>query len=333
MTVAAPALRSVGIAGLGRYLPDQRLTNADLEKIVDTSDAWITQRTGIKERRIAAADQACSDLATVAAERALADAGVRGEDVDLVVCCTVTGDQPFPATACDVAYRIGAHRAGGFDLSAACSGFVFGVQVGAQFVATRAYENVLVIGAEKLSSILDYTDRNTCVLFGDGAGAVLLAPHERAGRGQYLGGSIRMEGNNHDVLSVPGGGSRLGSSHATIDAGAHFMKMGGTKVFRFAVRTFAELVEEAMRPYGYEQLGLVVPHQVNQRIIEAAAERLGLDINLFYSNIEDYGNTSSASVPIALDEACERGRLQPGKIVCMVAFGAGLTWGHVLLRW
>lgn len=327
------SLRSVGIAGLGSYLPDKRMTNADLEKIVDTSDHWITQRTGIKERRIAAADQACGDLATAAAERALADAGVRGEEVDLVLCCTVTGDQPFPATACDVAYRIGAHAAGGFDLSAACSGFVFGLQVGAQFVATGAYQNVLVIGAEKLSSILDYTDRNTCVLFGDGAGAVLLTPHERAGQGRYLGGSIRVEGNNHDVLSVPGGGSRLGTTHATVAGGQHFMKMGGTKVFRFAVRTFAELVEESLRPHGYEQLGLVVPHQVNQRIIEAAAERLGLDIDLFYSNIAEYGNTSSASVPIALTEARDRGRLESGKIICLVAFGAGLTWGHALLRW
>jgi 3-oxoacyl-[acyl-carrier-protein] synthase-3 len=333
MAASSKSVTRVGIAGLGKYVPERKLTNRDFEKMVDTSDEWITQRTGIKERRIAAPDQACSDLATKAAERALVDAKLSGEAIGLVICCTVTGDQPFPATACDVGHRIGARTAGGFDLSAACSGFVFGMQVGAQFVATGAYRNVLVIGAEKLSSILDYSDRNTCVLFGDGAGAVILSPLDQAKRGEYLGGAICMEGNSHDVLSVPGGGSRIPASAETIAQGLHFMKMGGNKVFRFAVRTFAEQVEAALKPYGYEQLGLVVPHQVNQRIIEAAAERLNLDIRYFFSNIANYGNTSAASVPIALQEACEQGRLERGKIVCGVAFGAGLTWGHFVLRW
>ncbi len=323
----------VGIKGLGRYVPERRLTNHDLEKMVDTSDDWIVQRTGIRERRIAADDEVCSSVALRAARAAIADARIDPAEIDLIICCTVTGDQPFPATACRVGADLGATRAGGFDIAAACSGFLYGFQVGAQFVATGAAKTVLVIGAETLSRILDYTDRNTCVLFGDGAGAVVLTSLERAGRGEFLGGSMGMEGGQEDVLSVPAGGSRHPVSQATLDQHLHFMKMGGTKVFRFAVKVFAELVEESLKPYGYEQLGLVVPHQVNQRIIEAAAERTGLPASLFFTNIERYGNTSAASVPIALSEARDEGRMQTGKIVCLVAFGAGMAWGHVLLRW
>ncbi|MEZ5965378.1 MAG: beta-ketoacyl-ACP synthase III [Planctomycetota bacterium] len=323
----------VGIAGVGRYLPERRLTNQDLEAMVDTSDEWIIQRTGIAERRIAAEGEVCSSLALAASRAALADARIEPGEVDLVLCCTVTGDQPFPATACRIGADLGAKRAGGFDIGAACSGFLYGLQVGAQFVATGAAKNVLVVGAEVLSRILDYQDRNTCVLFGDGAGAVVLTSHERAGRGLYLGGSIGMEGGQEDVLCVPAGGTRVPPSHETIDQRLHYMKMGGVKVFRFAVKVFADLVEESMKPYGYDQLGLVIPHQVNQRIIEAAAERVGLPQELFFTNITKYGNTSAASVPIALTEAVETGRLQKDKIVCMVAFGAGMAWGHTLLRW
>lgn len=323
----------VGVAGLGKYVPERRLTNADLERMVDTSDEWITQRTGIKERRIAAEDECASDLGVLAAREALEDAGVRPDQVDLIVCCTVTGDFPFPATACEIGHKLGAPQAGGFDLQAACSGFVFGAQVAAQFIATGTHRNVLVIGAEKLSAIVDYQDRNTCVLFGDGAGAALFTPLERAGRGEYLGGSMHMEGGNESALAVPAGGSRRPASIETVQQRLHYMKMGGTKVFRFAVKTFAELVRTSMEPYGMDELGLVVPHQVNQRIIESAAERIGLPMDKVFSNIERYGNTSSASVPIALHEAREMGRLPDGKIVCIVAFGAGLTWGHVLLRW
>ena len=333
VTSSRKTLIPVGIAGLGMYVPEKRLTNHDLERIVDTSDEWIMQRTGIRERRIAAADEFTSGMATRAALAALADAKVAGRDVDLVIVCTVTGDQPFPATSCDVAKNIGADGAGGFDLSAACSGFVFGVQTGAQYVATGTYKNVLVIGAEKLSSILDYTDRNTCVLFGDGAGAVLLTALDRAGRGEYLGGSMGMQGGNLETLAVPGGGCRHPPSPQSIENRLHFMKMGGNKVFRFAVTTFAELVERSMAPYGYEQLGLVIPHQVNQRIIESAADRVGLPHAMFFSNIIHYGNTSSASVPIAMTEACAQGKLVKGKIVCVCAFGAGLAWGHFLVRW
>ncbi len=323
----------VGIAGLGSYMPEKRLSNRDLEQLVDTSDDWIVQRTGIRERRVAADGQLTSEIAAAAARQALENAGVAAEDVDLIICCTVTGDQPFPATACRVGKILGAERAGGWDLSAACSGFLYGVQVATQFLATGTYQNVVVIGAEILSRILDYTDRDTCVLFGDGAGAALLTPLERAGHGEYLSGSMGMEGGSEDVLSVPGGGSRFPVTSDSVKQGLHYMKMGGTKVFRFAVKVFADMVETAMKPHGYDQLGLIVPHQVNQRIIEAAADRLDLPHDLFFSNIAEYGNTSAASVPIALHEAHAAGKLEDGKIICMVAFGAGMSWGHILVRW
>ncbi|MEM7199329.1 MAG: beta-ketoacyl-ACP synthase III [Planctomycetota bacterium] len=329
---ATKALIPVGIAGMGKCVPDDVLRNEDLERMVDTSDDWIVQRTGIRERRIAKHQQT-SDLATAAARMALEDADVAPSEVDLIICATVTGDQLFPATACAVGRNLEAPQAGGFDLSAACSGYVFGMQVAAQFVAAGTYRNVLVIGAERLSAILDYTDRNTCVLFGDGAGAALFTSLERAGRGEFLGGSIQMEGGNEDVLSVPAGGTKIPASHESVDARLHYMKMGGTKVFRFAVRKFAELVQTSMAPYGYEELGLVVPHQVNQRIIEAAAERLELPMERFFVNIATYGNTSAASVPIAMLEARDSGRMESGKIICTVAFGAGLMWGHALVRW
>lgn len=322
-----------GFAGLGSHVPEKRLPNSELEKLVDTSDEWIVKRTGISERRIAADGQITSDIAAAAGRQALEAAGVAAEDVDLIICATVTGDQPFPATACAVGKLLGADRAGGWDLSAACSGFVYGAQVAAQFIATGTYENVLVIGAEILSRVLDYGERNTCVLFGDGAGAALLTPLDRAGHGEYLSGSMHMKGGSEDVLCIPGGGSRHPVSPEMLAQSLQYIKMGGTKVFRFAVKVFAEMVATAMKPHGYDQLGLIVPHQVNQRIIEAAAERLDLPLELFFTNIADYGNTSAASVPIALHEAYCAGKLVDGKIVCMVAFGAGMSWGHILVRW
>jgi 3-oxoacyl-[acyl-carrier-protein] synthase-3 len=323
----------VGVAGLGRYVPDKRLTNFDLEKIVDTSDEWIVQRTGIRERRIANSDQVTSTLAIAAARQALADANMSADELDLVICATVTGDQPFPATACRVGLDLGAKRAGGFDIAAACSGFVFASQVAAGMIQSGQCKNILVIGAEILSRILDYTDRNTCVLFGDGAGAAIYSQLERAGRGEFLGGSISMEGGSENILAQPGGGSRHPASALTVEKRLHFMKMGGTKVFRFAVRVFAELVQRVINEYGRDQIGVIVPHQVNQRIIEAAMEQVGMPMDVVFSNIDRYGNTSSASVPIALREAFEAGRMQKGKLVVMPAFGAGMAWGHVLLRW
>jgi 3-oxoacyl-[acyl-carrier-protein] synthase-3 len=323
----------VGIAGLGCYVPEKRLTNFDLERIVDTSDEWIVQRTGIRERRIAAAHEVTSTMAVAAARQALDDARMAPEDLDLVICCTVTGDQPFPATSCRVGKDLGAVRAGGFDVAAACSGFVFGSQVAAGFVQSGLYKHVLVIGAEILSRILDYSDRNTCVLFGDGAGAAVFAPLARAHRGEFLGGSIGMEGGSEDTLAQPGGGSRHPASLTTVEQRLHFMKMGGPRVFKFAVRVFAELVQKVVDEYGVDEIGVIVPHQVNQRIIEAAMEQVGLPMSLVFCNIDRYGNTSAASVPIALREAYDQGRLVKGKLAVLPAFGAGMAWGHVVFRW
>jgi 3-oxoacyl-[acyl-carrier-protein] synthase-3 len=335
--VSAPGisgLRRVGIAGLGIYVPERRLTNAELERMVDTSDDWIRQRTGISERRIARPDELTSDMGTAAARRALADAGIEASAVDLVICCTVTPDQLFPATACSIGHKLGANRAGGFDLSAACSGFVLGAQTAAHFIATGAAETVLVVGVEKLSAILDYRDRSTCVIFGDGAGAAVFTTLERSGRGEFLGGSAGMKGGTEDVLSLPAGGTRFPASHATVDAGQHFIRMQGKAVYRFAVTTFVDVVRRTLAPYGgIERLDALVPHQVNLRIIEAAAEGLGLPMERIFVNIDRYGNTSAASVPIALFEAREAGLVKPGALTCCVAFGAGLTWGHLLFRW
>ncbi|MFN9948137.1 MAG: 3-oxoacyl-ACP synthase III family protein, partial [Planctomycetota bacterium] len=273
----------VGLAGLGRYVPERRLTNQDLEKIVDTSDDWIVQRTGIRERRIAADGQVTSTLALAAAQQASADAKIDPNDIDLVICATVTGDQPFPATACRLGLDLGAKRAGGFDLGAACSGFVFGSQVAAGMIQSGQAKTILVVGAEILSRILDYTDRNTCVLFGDGAGAAVYTSLDRAGRGEFLGGSIAMEGGAEGVLAQPAGGSRHPATASTVEQRLHYMKMGGTKVFRFAVRVFAELVQGVIDKYGRDQIGLIVPHQVNQRIIESAMEQIGLPMDIVFT--------------------------------------------------
>ncbi|MEO0479951.1 MAG: beta-ketoacyl-ACP synthase III [Planctomycetota bacterium] len=329
------SLIPVGIRGLGRYVPEKRLTNSDLESMVDTSDDWIVQRTGIKERRVAGPEEQASDMATKAAQQALADAGLEPTEIDLILCCTVTGDYIFPATACEIGHKLGAPQAGGWDIAAACSGFVIGAQTAAQFIATGAAKRVLVVGVEKLSAIMDYTDRTTCILFGDGAGAaVFTSLDEAGGRGEFLGGSAGMRGGSAGALSQPAGGTKIPTDHDSVEKRLHFVHMEGRQVYRFAVSTFAELVESTMKPYGgLDQLGLLVPHQVNQRIIEKAADQLGLSMDRIFLNIERYGNTSAASVPIALYEARESGRMEPGQLVCCVAFGAGLTWGHTLFRW
>lgn len=326
-------VRPVGIAGLGRYVPDRVLTNQDLEKIVDTSDEWIVQRTGIRERRIAADDQVTSSLALLAAQQALEHAKMPAEELQLIICATVTGDQPFPATACRIGCDLGAKQAGGFDIAAACVGFVHASQVATNLVASGAYDRVLVCGAEILSRILDYQDRNTCVLFGDGSGAAVFMPHDECQQGEYLGGSMSMEGGGEAILSQPAGGSRHPASAQSVEQRLHFMKMGGTRVFRFAVRVFAKLVRDVIDEYGIDQLGVIIPHQVNQRIIESAMEQIGLSMDYVFCNIHRYGNTSAASVPIALREAYEAGRLEKGKLVVMPAFGAGMSWGHTVFRW
>jgi 3-oxoacyl-[acyl-carrier-protein] synthase-3 len=318
---------------VGAYLPARVVSNDELAKTVDTSDEWIVQRTGIRERRIADASEVTSSLALNAAKQALEDAKMDPREIDLILVATVTGDQPFPATACRLGHDLGAVNAGGFDISAACSGFVFGSQVAASFVRSGQYKTVLALGAEVLSRILDYEDRNTCVLFGDGAGAAIYTSLERAGRGEFLGGSISMEGGAEAILAQPGGGSRHPASNESVAPRLHFMKMGGTRVFKFAVRVFAELVQKVVDQYGRDEIGLIVPHQVNQRIIESAMDQVGLPMERVFTNIDRYGNTSAASVPIALREAYDAGRLQKGKLVVMPAFGAGMAWGHLLLRW
>ncbi len=323
----------VGVAGVGSYAPERVLTNDDLARMVDTSDEWIVQRTGIRERRIAGDGEDSGTMGTAAALRALEDAGLDAKDLDLIFCATTTPDKLLPTTACHIQDRIGAVNAGAFDLNSACSGFVFAFNTAAHVIAAGGARRVLVVGTETLSRIVNYEDRTTCVLFGDGAGAMVLAPLDEAGRGEYLGGSIRSEGGKDDVLEMPAGGSTQPASLETVKARRHFIVMGGNKVYRFAVSTFVKLIREAFEPYGFEQLGRIVPHQVNQRIIESALQRLDLPAEAAFTNIHKFGNTSAASVPMAFDEAYREGLLPRGKLVCSVAFGAGLSWGHFLLRW
>lgn len=321
----------VGIRSTGAYAPETILTNDQLSRMVDTSDEWIRTRTGIRERRIAASDQATSDLALVAAQRALEAAGMKPEELDLIVVGTATPDYSFPSTACRLQHKLGA-RCGAMDLSAACSGFVYAMNVGTSLIASGQAKNVLVIGAEILSRIVDWTDRNTCVLFGDGAGAVVLsagAPH------RILGGAMHSDGKDPDVLSVPAGGSVLPASQRTIDEKKHFVHLKGRDIFRFAVTRMAELVEAAAAAEGVKtsEVRLIIPHQVNARIIEAAVDKLGLPQERIYCNIDRFGNTSTASIPMALDEVVKKGILAEGDLVVFVAFGGGLTWASTTVRW
>lgn len=329
----ASGLRHAGFAAIGTAIPDRVLTNADLEKMVDTSDEWIRARTGIRERRIAAPDVAASDLAAVAAERALERAALRAEDVDLIIVATVTGDMPFPATACFVQERIGARRAAAMDIGAACPGFIYGVATGAQFIATGMYDTVLVVGVEVLSRIVDWQDRNTCVLFGDAAGAAVLRPAQ-PGHG-VLSIVLASDGAAADLLTLPCGGSRRPASRETVEQRGHYLKMNGAEVFKIAVRSMGDAALEAMRKAGLgrDDVDLLVPHQANRRIIDATVRRLGLPMERVMVNVDRYGNTSSASIPIALEEAIEQGRLKDGDRVIAVAFGAGMVWGALAVRW
>jgi 3-oxoacyl-[acyl-carrier-protein] synthase III len=320
------------IIGTGSYLPAGKLTNADLERLVETSNDWIVERTGIRERRIAAADETTSSMAVIAARRACDDAAIDPADLDMIIAATVTPDYVFPATACLMQEALGARRAGGFDLEAACSGFIYGGSVAAALVASGMHRHVLVVGAETLSRIVDYQDRGTCILFGDGAGAAVFA-RATDGRGVR---HIRLgcDGGQAAMLQVPAGGSKHPPSAETVAARQHYMQIEGRRVFKFATQTFIELVQEAMRACELtaDDVGLIVPHQVNERIIDAAIGKLGLSREKFFVNIDRYGNTSAASVPIALDEARREGRLKAGDTVVMVAFGAGLTWGSMVVR-
>ena len=313
------------IAGTGSYVPDKVLTNVDLERMVATSDDWIVERTGIRERHVAGPGEACSDLAVKAAERALAAAGVRAADLDMILLATCTGDYPLPATACLIQHRLGATRAAACDLSAACCGFVYALSV------ADAY--VMIVGSEVMSAITDWTDRNTCILFGDGAGAAVISASEND-RG-ILSTHLRSDGSLCDLIAVPGGGSRLPPSETVVAERMQYIKMKGNETFKVAVRTLEEVARETLAANNLqvEDLDLYVPHQANIRILKAVASRLGLPPEKVMLNLDRYGNTSAASIPIALDEAVRQGRIKEGSLVMLGAFGAGLTWASALIRW
>ncbi|MDQ6693492.1 MAG: ketoacyl-ACP synthase III [Chloroflexota bacterium] len=321
------------MAGWGSAVPEKVLTNADLEKIVETSDEWITSRTGIRQRHVVSEGESTATLAVRASRAALERAGISPWQVDLVICCTATPDYLFPATACLVQHEIGAEKAGAFDLEAACSGFVYGISVGSQFIQAGSYKTVLVVAAEVLSRFLDWEDRTTCVLFGDGAGAVVLtASDTKSGLLSFVLGSHGVGG---DLIILPAGGSKMPASPETLKDHSHFIKMNGQEVYRFAVRIMGDSAVEALGKAGlkYEDISLFIPHQANLRIINSIADRLHLDPQKVFIDIDKYGNTSAASIPIALCEAVEQGRVAPGDNLLFVAFGAGLTSAAAVVRW
>ncbi len=325
--------RTCSIAGVGSYVPEKILTNADLEKMVETSDEWITTRTGIKERHIAAADEFTSDLAAKAAARAMKMAGVTAEQIDLIIVATLTPDMMFPSTACLVQRKLGALRAAAFDVEAACSGFIYALEIGQQFIMSRTYETVLVIGAEKLSSIVNWKDRNTCVLFGDGAGAAILQNRENSHG--LLTAVMGADGNKADLLSMPGGGSACPATAQSVADGLHFLRMDGKETFKNAVNAMVSAANEALRRCDVDitKIKCVIPHQANQRIIDAVGDRLKTTPEQLFINLHKYGNTSAASVAIALDEAVAAGKVARGDLILLVVFGAGLTWGAAVIEW
>lgn len=327
------ALRSVGITGIGIAVPEKVLTNADLEKMVDTSDEWIRTRTGIRERRISEPHEASSDYAVKAARKAMEMAGVTSDMVDLIICATVTPDMPFPSTACIVQDALGCKKAAAFDMSAACPGWIYGTVMAQQTIASGMYNCALVIGVELLSKLVDWEDRNTCVLFGDAAGAAILQPVSE-GKG-ILASVLGAEGAGGVHLSLPAGGSRHPASHETVTNKLHHIKMNGQEVYKFAVRVMNEATVQVLEKAGLSraELDLLVPHQANIRIIEGAMKRLELGPDKVLVNLDRYGNTSSASIPVALCEALADGRIKDGDNLVLVSFGAGLVWGSIAMRW
>ena len=325
--------RTCSITGVGSYVPEKILTNADLEKLVDTSDEWITTRTGIKERHMAAKDEFTSDMAAKAAQRAMKMAGVTASEIDLIIVATITPDMPFPATACFVQQKIGAKRAAAFDLEAACSGFIYGLEIGQQFIMSRTHDTVLVIGAEKLSAITDWKDRNTCVLFGDGAGAAVLQNRENSHG--LLTAVMGADGGKANLLFMPAGGSRCPATRESVDARQHFLHMNGKETFKNAVQAMCSAAQEVLRRCELDitRIKCVIPHQANRRIIDAVGERLGATPEQMFINVNRYGNTSAASVAIALDEAVASGKIQRGDLLLLIVFGAGLTWGAAVIEW
>ncbi|MEW5758095.1 MAG: beta-ketoacyl-ACP synthase III [Candidatus Omnitrophota bacterium] len=325
-------MKSVGIIGFGKYLPKKILTNYDLEKIVDTSDEWITTRTGIKERRIAQKNEAASDLAANAANAALKSANLDALDIDLIIVATITPDMQFPSTACFVQKNIGAKNAVCFDVSSACAGFVYGISIAEQFIARNVYKRALVIGAEKLSSVTDWQDRNTCVLFGDGAGAVILG---QTNQGKIMASYLGTDASAIDLLYLPGGGSRHPASLETIEKKMHYIKMQGNELFKLAVRLMTSAAIKVLDKAGLKEqdIDCFIPHQANVRIINAVGQRLKLSSDKIYINIERYGNMSSASAATAFVEAIEDGYIKKGDIVLIDVFGSGLVWGAIVLKW
>ena len=324
--------QNAGIIGMGHAYPEGILTNADLEKIVDTSDEWITSRTGIKQRHKAAENEYTSQFGTAAAKQALERAGLKPEDIDLIVCATTTPDQIMPSTGALIQAQIGAVNAAGMDVFAACSGFLYGLTMVESMVRTGQINYALVIGAEVLTKYVDYTDRGTCVIFGDGAGAAVIGAVPE-GKG-ILATKIKSDGRYEEQLYAPGGGTKLGTTHETIDNRMHFFKMKGNELFKVAVRSMADISAEMVEKAGYtvDDVDLVIPHQANQRITDAVASRLGVPEEKVYSNIAEHGNTSSASIPIAIDECIESGKIKEGSLVLLTAFGGGVTWGGTVIR-
>ncbi len=326
-------MKNVKILGTGSSLPEKIVTNFDLAEIVDTNDEWIQSRTGIKTRRMATPEEQTSDFAAEASKRALEMAGVKAEDIDLIIVATITPDMPFPSTACLVQEKIGASKASAFDLEAACSGFVYGVTVAKQFISTGFYKHVLVVGAETMTKILDFEDRNTCVLFGDGAGAVVLGPSDD--ESGFLGIDLGADGSGGVFLKMPGGGTLNPASENTVNDRLHYLKMEGSEVFKFAVRIMGKSSINAVKKSNLtvDDIDFLVPHQANIRIISAAAKKLKLPMEKVHVNLDKYGNMSAASIPVALDEAIRNEKIKKGDNVVLVGFGGGLTWGACVIKW
>jgi len=320
------------VSGLGMAVPSKVMANADLEKILDTDDEWITQRTGIKARRVVSEGESTVTLATAAAKAALADAKAQASELDAIIVATATPEMIFPSTACCVQSALGVKNIPAFDISAACSGFLYALSVASKFVESGSYKKVLVIGAETLSRFCDYTDRGSCILFGDGAGAAILEPSHDGNGLQYS--VLHADGSGWDFIHIPAGGSRRPASHATVDDRGHYIKMRGRDVYKFAVEKMQWLLEDCMSKcnLSVDDVDLVVPHQVNSRIIESATQKLGFPMEKVYMNIDRFGNTSAASIPLALAEAKSKGIIKPGMTIVMVAFGAGLTWAGAVLK-
>lgn len=327
------ARRTVSVVATGSYVPERVVTNKDLEKIVETSDEWIQSRTGIRERRIAAADESTSDMATKAALRAMEQANIKAEEIGLIMVATVTPDMLFPATACLVQRNLGAYRAACFDVSAACSGFLYAMEIAQQFISTHVFDTILIIGADKLTCIVDWSDRNTCVLFGDGAGAAIL--RNRASSHGVITTQLGSDGEFAEILMMPGGGSRTPIRPENVGQKLNTIKMQGKETYKQAVKAMSEGADRALEAAGlkYDDIACVIPHQANIRIIEAISHRMKVPMEKFYVNLEKYGNTSAAAVAIALDEAHRSGRFKIGDYVLLVVFGGGLTWASSVIQW